>query len=60
MQKYSLAILVGAGLAAASVIIVLNMRPAAAQTRQSTAVFEPDGKLKLPTGFRRWVFVGAP
>lgn len=27
---------------------------------QSAAVFDADGKMKLPTGFRRWVFVGAP
>jgi len=60
MQKYSLAVLAGAGLAVASVFIIFNARPAVAQTPQSTAVFEPDGKLKLPSGFRRWVFVGAP
>src|ERR1700757_2145445 len=60
MQKYSLAILAGAGLAVASVFIIVNARPAVAQTPRSTAVFQPDGKLTLPTGFRRWVFVGAP
>jgi len=60
MQKYSLAILAGAGLAAASVFIILYTRPAVAKTTPPTAVFEPDGKFKLPTGFRRWVFVGAP
>ncbi|UWZ85224.1 cytochrome P460 family protein [Occallatibacter riparius] len=26
----------------------------------TTAQFTPDGKLKLPVGFRRWVFIGAP
>src|SRR5437763_15985537 len=26
----------------------------------SSAVFLPDGKLKLPTGFRNWVFIGGP
>src|SRR5262245_44598464 len=31
-----------------------------AQGQSSTAVFLPDGKVKLPTGFRNWVFVGAP
>src|SRR5690349_13366455 len=31
-----------------------------AQAQQSSAVFTPDGKMKLPTGYRRWVFVGAP
>ena len=33
---------------------------AAAQSQAATAVFLPDGKVKLPTGFRYWVFVGAP
>src|SRR5436305_13586341 len=27
---------------------------------QSTAVFDADGKMKLPTGYRAWVFLGAP
>lgn len=26
----------------------------------STAVFDSSGRLQLPTGYRRWVFVGAP
>jgi hypothetical protein len=26
----------------------------------TTAQYTPDGKLKLPVGFRRWVFIGAP
>jgi len=60
IQKHSFAILAGAGLAVASVFIIVNARLAVAQTPQSTAVFESDGKLKLPNGFRRWVFVGAP
>ena len=42
------------GLAAALVIGFLD-RPALAQLQQSSAVFLPDGKLKLPTGFRNWV-----
>ena len=33
---------------------------AAAQTQRSTAVFLSDGQVKLPAGFRKWVFVGAP
>jgi hypothetical protein len=32
----------------------------AAQGQSSTAVFLADGKVKLPKGFRNWVFVGAP
>lgn len=27
---------------------------------QSAAVFDAAGKMKLPTGYRKWVFVGAP
>lgn len=39
-----------------------NPSSVAAEPQQSTAVFNSDGKLKLPTpaSFRRWVFVGAP
>src|SRR5262245_42309589 len=32
----------------------------AADSQQSPVVFEPDGKARVPTGFRKWVFVGAP
>src|SRR5438445_279020 len=60
MQKYLLLIIVGLGLAASSVYL-LDAKPlAAAQTEQSSAVFDADGKLELPTGSRKWVFVGAP
>lgn len=61
MKKYVLAIIAGVGLVVAS-LFLLNTRPIAAQTQESSAVFEPDGKLKLPdpATFRRWVFVGAP
>ena len=45
--------LIGAG-------ALFNSKPAAAQMEHSAAVFTSDGKLELPTGFRRWVFVGAP
>jgi len=57
-QKY-LAIIGGVGLVVASVFL-LNTRPVAAQTQRSTAVFDSAGKFQLPTGFRKWVFVGAP
>jgi hypothetical protein len=61
MQKLLLSIMVGVGLVAASSTLV-RTRSVAAQTRQSAAVFESDGRLKLPNPsvFRRWVFVGAP
>jgi hypothetical protein len=59
MRKYPLAIFVGAGLVAAS-LSALNTSPLAAQNQQSNAVFDANGHMKLPTGFRAWVFLGAP
>jgi hypothetical protein len=50
--------LVGIGLAAA-LVLGFPERRVLAQS-QSSAVFLPDGKLKLPTDFRNWVFVGGP
>jgi hypothetical protein len=36
-------------------------RPSPPQAQQSGgAAFNPDGKMKLPTGYREWVFLGAP
>ena len=59
MRKYLPAIIMGMALIAVS-FVLCDARPVAAQTRQSTAVFDSDGKLKLPTGYRGWIFVGAP
>jgi len=59
MQKYLLAIIVGLGLTASAVYLVVA-KPVAAQTEQSSAVFNADGTVQVPTGFRKWVFVGAP
>jgi Cytochrome P460 len=61
MQKYLLAIIVGVGLVAAA-FSQLNTRSVAAQPQHSTAVFDSDGRLKLPNPaiFRRWVLVGTP
>ena len=59
MQKYLLTIIVGLGLAA-SVGYLVVAKPVAAQTEQSSVVFNADGTMQLPTGFRKWVFVGAP
>ena len=59
MQKYLLTIIVGLGLAASAVYLVAA-KPVAAQTEQSSVVFNADGTMQLPTGFRKWVFVGAP
>ena len=62
MQKYLLAIIVGLGLTGSAVYLLVAKPIAAAQSDQSSAVFDSDGKLKLPDPqtFRRWVFVGAP
>jgi len=62
MQKYLgvLVLIVGVSLAASS--FPSNTSRVAAETQQSTPVFDSDGKMKLPNpaSFRRWVFVGAP
>jgi hypothetical protein len=59
MQRYLLAIVVGAGLVVGGVSL-LTTKPVAAQAQQSAVVFNADGTMQLPTGFRNWVFVGAP
>src|SRR6202008_4513456 len=59
MQKYLLTIIVGLGLAASAGYLVAA-KPVAKQTEQSSVVFNADGTMELPTGFRKWVFVGAP
>jgi Cytochrome P460 len=41
--------------------VIFHNKPVAAQAKPSGgAVFTPDGKMKLPTGYREWVFIGAP
>jgi hypothetical protein len=59
MRSFLLLVIVAVGVVAAS-SFPRNTRSVAADTQHSTAVFDSDGKLKLPTGYRRWVFVGAP
>jgi len=59
MQKYLLAIVVGVGLLVGSVSLLIT-NPVAAQAQQSAVVFNTDGTMQLPKGFRKWVFVGAP
>jgi hypothetical protein len=63
MQKYLLVAIVGVGLIAAGAYMLLA-KPvaAAAQSEQSSAVFDSQGRMQLPDPhvFRRWVFVGAP
>src|SRR5262245_66523167 len=68
MQRNLLAMIIGLGLAASVVYFAVAKSSAAhveaslnaARTEQSTAVFNADGTVQVPTGFRKWVFVGAP
>jgi hypothetical protein len=61
MTKYLLTIIVivGVGLFVGTVFFP-KTRSLAAESPQSTAVFDSSGKMELPTGYRAWVFVGAP
>ncbi len=59
MRKYlATGLLVAAAIVAGAAMF--HSRPVAAQGKQSGAVFTPDGKMKLPSGYREWVFIGAP
>ena len=61
MNKYLSLLIAGVGVVATSwSILNADIRANAAQDAQSAAVFNPDGTMQLPTGFRKWVFVGAP
>ena len=61
MTKHLLTIItiVGVSLLAGTVFFPKTIS-VAAESPQSTAVFDSDGKMELPTGYRAWVFVGAP
>ena len=63
MKKYLgvLVLISGVGLVAGTASRS-NASRVAAETQQSAAVFDSDGKLKLPNlaSFRRWVLVGSP
>ena len=61
MTKYLLTIIgiVGVGLFAGTVFFP-KTRSVAAESPQSSVVFNADGTAQVPTGFRAWVFVGAP
>src|SRR5260370_11436802 len=63
MRKYlSLLVLVVGVVLIAMSSSLLNTSRVAAETQQSIAVFDSDGRLKLPNPaiFRRWVLVGTP
>ena len=60
MRKYLGTALVMAALIGASAAVFHN-GPFAQQAKQpGGAQFTPDGKMKLPTGYREWVFLGSP
>ena len=59
MHKYVLATVIGIALIGAGLRSYITSA-VAAESQESAQIFLPDGKAKLPTGFRRWVFVGAP
>jgi hypothetical protein len=58
MQKYLLGIVGGVGVLAASSFL-FNTGPVVAQTQQYP-VYDSAGRVKVPTGYRSWIFVGAP
>jgi len=57
-REYPTAICGGIALIGARVAL-FRVQPVVAQTQGSAVVFTSDGKLQIPKGFRRWVFVGA-
>jgi hypothetical protein len=59
MRNFLLVVILAVGVVAASAL-PRHTSSVAADTQHATAVFDSDGKLKLPTGYRRWVFLGAP
>jgi hypothetical protein len=61
MQKRDCLTAIVGGIAAIGASIALfRAQPVDAQTQGSAAVFNSDGTLQIPKGFRRWLFVGAP
>src|SRR5215510_13142486 len=59
MRKVFLVVILVSGVLAASYLPRYSGGVVAAAP-QSTAVFDSDGKLKLPVGYRHWAFLGAP
>jgi Cytochrome P460 len=43
-----------------TIAALFHVKSANAQMQHSSAIFTSDGALKLPLGYRKWVFVGAP
>jgi hypothetical protein len=59
MKRYLLATFAGL-ISIAAIFAMVETRAMAVQNSGSTAQFDSSGKLKLPTGYRRWVMVGSP
>jgi cytochrome P460 len=59
MRRVLLVVILVSGVIAASSLLTYS-RGVAAAASESTAVFDADGKLQLPVGYRHWVFIGAP
>ena len=61
MQKREYLTAILGGIAVIGAIVALfRAQFVVAQAQGSAAVFTSDGRLKIPEGFRRWVYVGAP
>jgi hypothetical protein len=59
MKRHFFPIFVGL-LSTAATFALVETRAVTGNAASSTAVFDSNGRLQLPTGYRRWVFVGAP
>ncbi|HET8921986.1 MAG TPA: cytochrome P460 family protein [Candidatus Acidoferrum sp.] len=59
MNRYLLITLAGVVFVSAALGLIAT-RAIDAKASGSTAVFDSNGRLKLPTGYRRWVFLGDP
>jgi hypothetical protein len=59
MQKYLLGIVAGVGVLAASSFL-FNTGPVVVAQTQEYPVYDSAGRVQTPTGYRAWVFVGAP
>ena len=59
MRRVLLVVILVSGVIAASSLLTYS-RGVAAAASESTAMFDADGKLQLPVGYRHWVFIGAP
>jgi Cytochrome P460 len=59
MKRYYFPIFAGL-VSIAAIFALVETRAVTVNAASPTAVFDSNGKLRLPTGYRRWVFVGAP